>query len=297
MKGWLLSTAEKPSYETKKIVKEFKKAGIECFIVDPRIIDIYVTREDRKSIQVGNEYTILPNFVIPRMGSKISSYSTAVLRHLEKLGVLLINSSEAISNAKDKLYTMQILAQENIPTPRTMLTKYPINLDFIKKRIGFPVVIKTLSGMHGKGVYLAEKPSNLEQLVDVVMEVDNKTNLLIQEFIGYKAGTDIRIFLVGGKIVGAFMRQSKDGDFRANITRGGLPKPIELDSDAEFLAIQCANILNLDIAGVDLLIDKEGYRICEVNSAPGFEGLEKASKSNIALEIVQYVQQKLSLAI
>ena len=93
------------------------------------------------------------------------------------------------------------------------------------------------------------------------------------------------------------MRQSKDGDFRANITRGGLPKPVELDSDAEFLAIQCANILNLDIAGVDLLIDKGGYRICEVNSAPGFEGLEKASKSNIALEIVQYVQQKLSLAI
>ena len=111
MKGWLLSTAEKPSYETKKIVKEFKKAGIECFIVDPRIIDIYVTREDRKSIQVGNEYTVLPNFVIPRMGSKISSYSTAVLRHLEKLGVKLTKLTKEQLKMMRQLEKMEKISQ------------------------------------------------------------------------------------------------------------------------------------------------------------------------------------------
>lgn len=297
MKGWLLSSSENPSYESQKIIDEFKKVGIECFYVNPSNIDIYVTREDRKSILVEKEYTTIPNFVIPRMGSNITLYQTAVLRHLERLGSLLVNGSEAISNAKDKLYTMQILAQANIPTPRTMLAKDPVNIEYIEKRIGFPVVVKTLSGMHGKGVYLAENPSNFEQLIDMVMEVNDKANLIIQEFISHAAGTDIRVFLIGGKIVGAMKRKSSDGDFRANITRGGSPQPIDLDSDAEFLAIQSSNIMNLDIAGVDLLIDKEGFRICEINSAPGFQGLEKATGLNIAAEIVHFVEQKINLAI
>ena len=129
------------------------------------------------------------------------------------------------------------------------------------------------------------------------MEVNDKANLIIQEFISHAAGTDIRVFLIGGKIVGAMKRKSSDGDFRANITRGGSPQPIDLDSDAEFLAIQSSNIMNLDIAGVDLLIDKEGFRICEINSAPGFQGLEKATGLNIAAEIVHFVEQKINLAI
>ena len=233
MKGWVFTTQNEPSYETKRLIECFKDEGIECFFVHPNNVDIFIDKDDRKSVLVENEYTSIPDFVIPRVGSATTYYQKAVFRHLERMGVLFINSSDAIDNVKDKLYTMQILAQNNIPHPKTMLVKNPVDSNYVSKNIGFPIVVKSLSGTHGKGVYLAENKRNFEQLVEMMEQFNDRFNIILQEFVTDSFGKDLRIIVVGGKVIGAMKRESKDGDFRANITRGGGAEPTEIDEQME----------------------------------------------------------------
>ena len=293
MKGWIFSTQETPSHETKRLIECFKGDGIECHMMHPDHVDIYISREDRKSVQIENEYTQIPDFVIPRVGSSTTYYQKAVFRHLERMGVLFINSSDAIDNVKDKLYTMQILAENNIPHPKTMLVRCPVDVKYVESRVGFPIVVKSLSGTHGKGVYLAENKRNFSQLMDMIEQLNGRFNIILQEFVSDSHGKDLRVIVVGGKVIGAMKRESVDGDFRANITRGGEAKPVELDEQMEYLALESTRLLNLDIGGVDLLYDNDGYKICEVNSSPGFLGMEKYTDIRVAEQIVMYVKNKI----
>jgi len=294
VKGWIFTTQSEPSYETKRLIECFKDDNIECFYVHPNNVDIFIDKDDRKSVLVDNEYTTIPDFVIPRVGSATTYYQKAVFRHLERMGVLFINGSDAIDNVKDKLYTMQILAQNNVPHPKTMLVRNPIDVEYIEKRIGFPIVVKSLSGTHGKGVYLAENKRNFTQLMDMMEQLNDRFNIILQEFVKDSHGKDIRIIVVGGKVIGGMKRESTDGDFRANITRGGGAKPIEVDEQMEYLALESTRLLGLDIGGVDLLYDNGGYKICEINSSPGFNGMEKYTELRVAEQIVTYVKNKLN---
>jgi len=294
MKGWIFTTQDNPSYETKRLIECFAQEGIECFAIHPNNVDIFISKESRRSVLVSNEHTSIPDFVIPRVGSSTTYYQKAVFRHLERMGVLFINSSDAIDNVKDKLYTMQILAQNNIPHPKTMLVKNPIDSDYVERNIGFPIVVKSLSGTHGKGVYLADNKPNFEQLVEMMEQFNDRFNIILQEFVSDSFGKDLRIIVVGGKVIGAMKRESSDGDFRANITRGGGAKPVELDEQMEYLALESTKLLGLDIGGVDLLYDGDGYKICEVNSSPGFNGMEKYTDIRVAEQIVIYVKNKLN---
>ena len=294
MKGWIFTTQDNPSYETKRLIECFAKEGIECFAIHPNHVDIFISKENRRSVLVENEHTTIPDFVIPRVGSSTTYYQKAVFRHLERMGVLFINGSDAIDNVKDKLYTMQILSQNNIPHPKTMLVKNPIDSSYVERNIGFPIVVKSLSGTHGKGVYLSEKKSNFEQLVEMMEQFNDRFNIILQEFVSDSFGRDLRIIVVGGKVIGAMKRESKDGDFRANITRGGDAKPAELDEQMEYLALESTKLLGLDIGGVDVLYDNDGYKICEVNSCPGFYGMEKYTDIRVAEQIVMYVKNKLN---
>jgi gamma-F420-2:alpha-L-glutamate ligase len=262
-------------------------------MVHPNHVDIYISREDRKSVLVENEYTSIPDFAIPRVGSSTTYYQKAVFRHLERMGVLFINGSDAIDTVKDKLYTMQILAQNNVPHPKTMLVRSPVDVDYVEKRIGFPIVVKSLSGTHGKGVYLAENKKNFSQLMDMMEQINDRFNIILQEFVSDSYGKDVRIIVVGGKVIGAMKRESIDGDFRANITRGGEAKPVDIDEQMEYLALESTKLLGLDIGGVDLLYDNGGYKICEVNSSPGFFGMEKYTEIKVSEEIVSYVKYKM----
>ena len=294
MKGWIFTTQSEPSYETKRLIECFNDDNIECFYVHPNNVDIFIDKDDRKSVLVDNEYTTIPDFVIPRVGSATTYYQKAVFRHLERMGVLFINNSDSIDNVKDKLYTMQILAQNNIPHPKTMLVRNPIDVEYVEKRIGFPIVVKSLSGTHGKGVYLAENKRNFRQLMDMMEQLNDRFNIILQEFVKDSHGKDIRIIVVGGKVIGGMKRESTDGDFRANITRGGGAKPIEVDEQMEYLALESTRLLGLDIGGVDLLYDNGGYKICEINSSPGFNGMEKYTELRVAEQIVTYVKNKLN---
>ena len=294
--GWMLVKDRFwESYETNRLIEEFQKQDIDIQLVDPNTVDIFVNQDSKKSILVNGEPSDLPQFVFPRTGSGTSYYIKAVIRHFERMDIPVINSSDAIDNVKDKLYTHQILAQSNLDIPKTMLLRYPIDIDFVEKNIGFPVIVKKISGSYGRGVFLCEDKKQLRQLVTMAELTKKSYDIIIQEFVKDTWGKDLRVFVVNNKVVGCMMRQSTDDDFRANLSRGGEGFPYEVNEQIEWLSSESSKALDLDIAGVDLLFQNGGYKICEVNSNPGFEGMEQFTKKNIAGEIVSFIKLKLGL--
>ena len=295
-KGWMLVKPKfQESYETERLLEEFGNHNIEVKLIDPNEIDIFVNKENKQSILVNGKSLPLPKFVFPRTGSGTTYYIKAVIRHFERMGVPVINSSEAIDNVKDNLYTHQILAQSNLDIPNTMLLKHPIDIDFVEKNIGFPVIVKKISGSYGRGVFLCENKKQLNQLVTMAELTKKSYDIIIQEFVKDTWGKDLRVFVVNNKVVGCMMRQATDDDFRANLSRGGEGFPYEVNEQIEWLSSEASKALGLDIAGVDLLFQNGGYKICEVNSNPGFEGMEQYTKKNIAGEIVSFIKLKLGL--
>ena len=293
-KGWILVKPKfQNSYETNRLITEFKKYDIDIKLIDPNEIDIFVNKENKQSILVNGESLPLPKFVFPRTGSGTTYHIKAVIRHFERMGVVVINGSDAIDNVKDKLYSHQILAQSNLDIPKTMLLKHPIDVDFVEKHLGFPVIVKTISGSYGRGVFLCEDKKQLSQLITMAELSKKSYDIIIQEFIKDTWGKDLRVLVVNNKVVGCMRRQATDHDFRANISRGGEGFPYETNEQIEWLSVESSKSLNLDIAGVDLLFDGEGYKICEVNSNPGFEGMETYTKKNIAGDIVSFVKMKI----
>ena len=294
--GWILCKEQfQDSFETKRLIEEFELSNIDIKIIDPTTIDIFVNKENRQSILVIGESLPLPKFIFPRTGSGTTYHIKAVIRHFERMGVVVINTSDAIDNTKDKLYTHQILAQSDLNLPKTMLLRHPIDIDFVEKNLGLPVIVKTLSGSYGRGVFLCEDKKQLRQLISLA-ELNKKSyDIIIQEFIKDTWGKDLRVLVVNNKVVGCMMRQATDDDFRANLTRGGEGIPYEVNDQIEWLASESSKALDLDIAGVDLLFDKDGYKICEVNSNPGFEGMELFTKKNIAEEMVQFIKMKIGM--
>ena len=294
MNGWIIHKKELgENFEVSRLVEEFEKQGVDVRVVNPKDVDIFVDRDDRKSIIVDGKPRKLPDFVFPRTGSGTTYFIKAIIRHMERLGVTMINGSDAIDNVKDKLYSQQILGQSNLPVPKTMLVKHPINLELVEKNLSYPMIVKTLSGSYGSGVFMVEDRKQFRQLMKMAELSNSRYNIIIQECVEDSLGRDLRVLVVNGKVVGCMMRQSIDGDFRANITRGGEAIPYQVDEDIEWIGGECARLLNLDIAGVDLLFNDGTYTICEVNSAPGFEGMEKFTKVNVGEKIVNYVVKKI----
>lgn len=285
---WYLRKDYKLDHEAKRVVEEAKLADIPLKVVAPRDFDLVVTKDDRRSIRFKAGTVSLPDLVIPRTGSGTDYYTQSVLRHLERLHVPVLNNADSIDASMDKMYSTQILRQHNIPVPQTMLVRFPVDASFVEKEIGFPCVIKVLSGSYGKGIHLVRDKSALEELMEFVSSLNSPLNILIQEYVDFSPGVDVRVMVVGGKALGAMKRSSSDGDFRANISRGGTGEIYPLNDQLVFIATETAKVLNLDIAGVDLLIDENGYKVCEANSAPGFKGFEEYCGVNVAKEILNY---------
>jgi gamma-F420-2:alpha-L-glutamate ligase len=162
--------------------------------------------------------------------------------------------------------------------------------ELVEKVVGFPCVLKVVTGSHGAGVYLCENAKQFEDLSELISSLDFKNSMIVQEYVQYSEGRDLRVIVIGGRVVGAMLRQSTDGSFKANISRGGEGTAFDVDDQMELLAIQTAKVLDLDIAGVDLLFHSDGYRICEANSSPGFKGFEKALGINIPQKVFDYAK-------
>ena len=234
--------------------------------------------------------TTLENFdaVIPRIGASRTFYGTAVVRQFEVMGVFSANESQAISRSRDKLRCMQILAREGVGLPVTGFAHATQDIDGLIETVGgAPLVIKLLEGTQGIGVVLAETYQAAKSVIEAFRGLD--ANILVQEYIKEAGGADLRCFVVGGEVIAAMKRQGAKGEFRSNLHRGGNAEKIELSDAEKSTAIKAAGAMGLNVAGVDLLRSNHGPVVMEVNSSPGLEGIEKATKVNVAGKIIEYI--------
>ena len=232
----------------------------------------------------------LENFdaIIPRIGASKTFYGTAVVRQFEVMGVFSANESQAISRSRDKLRCMQILAKEGVGLPVTGFAHTTQDIDGLIETVGgAPLVIKLLEGAQGIGVVLAETFQAAKSIIEAFRGLD--ANILVQEYIKEAKGSDLRCFVVGGKVIAAMKRQGAKGEFRSNLHRGGHATKISLSSAEESTAIRAAKAMGLNISGVDLLRSNHGPVVMEVNSSPGLEGIEKATKVDVAGEMIKYL--------
>ena len=300
MLGWILykdsgDQLRPDAYEIHKLIEVAKSHNIEIKVLCPEQIDIIVTREDRKSILVDEIPTPLPDFILPRMGASTTYFAFAVIRHLERLGVYCVNSSHSIDTVKDKLYTLQILAQSNLPIPKTILLKLPVTSKIVEKHLKFPVIIKTLSGSKGSGVFLSMDKNSFDDLTQLIEATNKSPNIILQEFIEESKGRDLRVLIIGGRVASAMERIANEGNFKSNFSIGGMVKKFDVTPEIEALVLKITTILNLDVAGVDLLFDGNGFKICEVNSSPGFKGMESCCDVNIADDIFQFIKTQIEV--
>jgi len=230
------------------------------------------------------------NAIIPRIGSSITFYGMALVRQFEAMGVYTLNSAAAIGASRDKLYAHQLLARSGIDMPNTGFARSAkANNDLIKFVGGAPLVVKLLEGTQGKGVVLAETKKAAESVIGAFQGL--KANILVQEYIKESAGTDIRCLVVGNKVIAAIKRQNNDGDFRANIHRGGKAYKVTLTKEERQTAVRATKVLGLSLAGVDFLRSERGPKVLEVNSSPGLEAIEGATGKDIASAIIEHIEK------
>lgn len=228
--------------------------------------------------------------VIPRIGASITQYGLAVLRQFEMAGVWPLNESVAIGRSRDKLRSMQIFAKHGLGLPVTAFAHDPKQTEEVLKIVGgAPVVIKLLEGTQGIGVVLGDTERSAKSVIEAFRGAN--VNILVQEFIREASGSDIRVFVVGGKVIASMMRTGAAGDFRSNLHRGGSAKTIKITPEERSTAIRAAKVMGLNVAGVDLLRANHGPVIMEVNSSPGLEGLENATGLDVASKIIDFIDK------
>lgn len=229
--------------------------------------------------------------VIPRIGSLTTFYGTAVLRQFEMSGSYPLNESAAITRARDKLRSLQLLAREGIDMPVTGFASSPDDTeDLIAMVGGAPLVVKLVEGTQGIGVVLAETRQAAESVIDAFRGLN--AHILVQEFIKEAGGRDIRCLVIGNQVVAAIERVAKEGDFRSNLHRGGKAYPVTITEQERQIAIKAATTLGLDVAGVDILRADRGPLVMEVNASPGLEGIETTSGLDIAGLMIGWIEQQ-----
>lgn len=227
--------------------------------------------------------------VIPRIGASITNYGLAVLRQFEMQGVYPLNESVAIGRSRDKLRALQLLARAGIGLPTTAFAHGPRKAeDVIKEVGGAPVVIKLLEGTQGMGVILAETHASAKSIIEAFSAAN--VNIMVQEFIREADATDVRAFVIDGRVVAAMKRIGKSGEFRSNLHRGGRAEPTELTTEEAETAVKSAAVLGLNVSGVDMLRSSRGPMVMEVNSSPGLEGVEGATGIDVAAQIIRFLE-------
>jgi len=230
--------------------------------------------------------------VIPRIGTSVTFFGSAVVRQFEQMGTYCLNTADAILASRDKLASMQELSSHDIGIAETAFVRNPKDvLRAIETMGGAPVVLKLISGTQGIGVILAESNKVAEAIIETLSSI--KQNVLVQKFVAESKGRDIRAFVIGDRVVAAMRRTAAGQEFRSNVHRGGSTQVVELDEEYEKTAVKAAQILNLQVAGVDMLEGKDGPVIMEVNSSPGLEGIEGATGLDIAGEIIEFMEKQI----
>lgn len=277
-------------YSTKRIAEEAKKHGHYIELIDHTKCSVKLG-SGKPQIFLRDE-SITDDFdaVIPRIGTNVTRHGAAIVKQFEMNGVFSTARSLGITRARNKVRTLQIMARKGIPIPETLFSINPDNIEEqIKILGGTPVIIKLQEGTQGMGVILAESKKSARSILDTLYKMD--TSILIQEYIEEAQGEDIRIIVVGDKVIASMKRTSALGEFRSNVHRGAdtiaiIPTPKEQD-----IAIHAVKFLGLGVAGVDLIRSKRGPLLIEVNASPGLKGIEAATGINVAREIIKYVER------
>ncbi len=276
-------------YSTQSLVRACKERGHEVKVIDYLRCHMNITSH-RPSIYLGDDELAGYDAIIPRVGASHTFYGCAVVRQFEMMGVYSLNESVAVSRSRDKLRSLQLLARKGIGLPVTTFahdTRASKNLISICG--GAPLVIKLLEGTQGVGVVLAETTKAAESVIEAFRGLN--ANILVQEFIAEAGGADIRCLVVGEKVVAAIKRQAKEGEFRSNLHRGGSASVVKITPEERSTAVRAANIMGLNVAGVDILRSNHGPVVMEVNSSPGLEGVETATGKDVAGMIVSFIEK------
>jgi len=277
-------------YSCKRLREAAVQRGHQIEILDPLSCYMNITPAASSIHYKGRQ---LPHFdaVIPRIGSAITFYGTAALRQFEILGSYPLNESVAITRARDKLRSLQLLARQGIDLPVTGIAHSPDDTsDLIDMVGGAPLVVKLVEGTQGIGVVLAETRQAAESVIDAFRGLN--AHILVQEFIAEAKGCDIRCLVIGNEVVAAIERRAKAGDFRSNLHRGGQATVVEITPREREIALAAAQTLGLDVAGVDILRANRGPLVMEVNASPGLEGIEKATGLDIAGRMIHWIERQ-----
>jgi len=278
-------------YSTKRLLEAAQKRNHDVEVIDPLKCDIVIEKR-KPNVYYKGKYIENVDAIIPRIGSSVTFYGTAVVRQFEMMGAFTTIDSEALVRSRDKLRSLQVLSRAKIGLPKTVFTNYSRDVEGVIKQVGgTPLVIKLLEGTQGLGVVLAETKNAAQSVIEAFNGL--QARVIVQEFIKEAKGADIRAFVVDGHVVGAMKRQGKEGEFRSNLHRGGSAEVIQLTDEEEIAAVKAAKAMGLGVAGVDLLQSTRGPLILEVNSSPGLEGIEKATGRDIARTIIRYIEKNI----
>lgn len=278
------------NHSTKRLKEVAEARGHRVDIIKYR--ECYATIEKNNPV-VSYQGEVLEHYdaVVPRIANYMTKYGSAIVRQFEMQGVYSPISSIAISRSRDKLRSMQLLAKAGVGIPKTVVSRNSTDIDDLLDSLGgVPVIIKLARSTHGKGVVLAEtRKAARSTLQAFYLTNEDGTNILLQEFIKESAGTDIRAFVVGSRVVASMQRQSLDDDFRSNLHKGGEGTPIKLTEEERKMAVKAAKAMGLNVAGVDLMRSARGPLVLEVNASPGF-GVEQITSRDVATKIIEYVE-------
>jgi gamma-F420-2:alpha-L-glutamate ligase len=283
--------------EVLRFQESAKALDIDLMVLKPSEFDLVVDSQHGWSASYQGHTLKKPDLIIPRCGAETSYFTLAVLRHFERQGVPIVNSPAAIESVADKLHTLQIVSRAKLPIPKTILGKFPVDVALVERELGFPVVVKKLKGTRGAGVMLCQDKAQFDDLANLLDGATSGADFLFQQYISASHGRDVRVLVIDGKIVAAMERSSTDGGFKSNISLGGAAKPFNPPPAMADLAIKVAHELELHVAGIDILFDDSGYRVCEANSSPGFQGLERACRIDVPELVFLAMARKFGLAV
>jgi ribosomal protein S6--L-glutamate ligase len=276
-------------YSTRRLVEAAEERGHDVRVVDYLRCYMNITPGKPRVILVGEDLDF--DAIIPRIGASYTFYGTAVVRQFEMMGVFPANESQAITRARDKLRSMQLLARAGVGMPVTGFAHATKDTDGLLETVGgTPVIVKLLEGTQGLGVVLAETKKAAESVIGAFRQLD--ANILVQHFVKEAGGSDIRALVVDGKVVAAMRRTAAPGEFRSNLHRGGTAEVIKITPKERATAVKAAKALGLGVAGVDMLQAADGPAVIEVNSSPGLEGIETSTGIDVAGRIIQYLEEK-----
>ena len=275
-------------HSTRRLVQAARALGHAPRVLDTLRCNMVVAR-DRPRIIYRDEEILSTNVhvVIPRIGASITGYGLSVVNQFDLMGVPVLNAAIPIARSRDKLRALQLLSRFGIDIPRTVMCRYREEVEGAVRMVGgLPCIIKLIQGSQGVGVMIANTQSEVAGMLDTLWTLGQE--ILLQELVAESRGKDVRALVIGDRVVAAMRRTARAGEFRSNIHRGGVAEAVALDREYSEAAVKAARVMGLEVAGVDMLEARTGPKIMEVNSSPGFEGLEAASGVDIATLYVQH---------